>query len=72
MLKIKNNKNVYNFTLYFKVKLFLCHVYLSNSICLYSAQLRSYNVFIFKQAATHTVKFFWQSYFIVIKKCWFC
>ena len=28
MVKKKNNKNVYNFTLYFKIKLFLHHIYL--------------------------------------------
>ena len=48
-------KNVYNFTLYFKILLFLRHIYLSNSVCLYSAQLRSYDVFILKRAATHAV-----------------
>ena len=49
-------KNVYNFTWYFKIKLSLRHIYVSNSVCLYRAQLRSYNVFIMKRAATHAVK----------------
>ena len=35
----------------------LRHIYLSNSACLYSTQLHSYDVFILKRAATHAVKF---------------
>ena len=56
MVKKKNYKNVYNFTLYFKIKLFLHHIYLSNSVCLYSAQLRSYDVFLLKRLATQALK----------------
>ena len=51
----KKNKDTYNFTLYVKIKLFLRDIYLSNSVCLCSAQLRIYDVFILKQAETHVV-----------------
>ena len=43
-------------TLSFKIKLFFHHIYLSNSVCLYSVQLCSYHIFILKQAGTHPVK----------------
>ena len=52
MVKKNNNKNVYNFTLYFKIKLFLHHIYLITP-SVYKA--RSYYVFILKGAATHAV-----------------
>ena len=48
---VKKKKNVYNFTLYFKIKLFLRHIYLTNSVCLYSVHIYIYCLYLLENVA---------------------